>query len=272
MSGMKAVKNRKRTITTLATRAAMAAMTGILLLLSFVSCGRADYQYNNLISEEDRTEFSEIMASAGIPDLDARAILEYVNVYSNGDYSKEALVSGWQQTTRSYQKIYDYTKAINKFTRREFEDINCRQAAFMLYHSFFQAQEPENPVEQKESRELPEYLKEEAYKYEILFGRIQMDGTVESTVLNAWRGGGAAFGEGSAHLVSLWGVEDGTVFNHHAGLMFEEEEGVIFFEKTDPILPFQLSRFASIDEMKSYLLGREGVSRQNAVFIDDRPF
>ena len=65
---------------------------------------------------------------------------------------------------------------------------------------------------------------------------------------------------------------DGTVFNHHAGLMFEEEEGVIFFEKTDPILPFQLSRFASIDEMKSYLLGREGVSRQNAVFIDDRPF
>ena len=106
---MKAVKNRKRTITTLATRAAMSAMTGILLLLSFVSCGRADYQYNNLISEEDRTEFSEIMASAGIPDLDAGAILEYVGIYSNGDFSKEALVSGWQQTTRSYKKIYDYT-------------------------------------------------------------------------------------------------------------------------------------------------------------------
>lgn len=50
------------------------------------------------------------------------------------------------------------------------------------------------------------------------------------------------------------------------------EVGVIFFEKTDPILPFQLSRFASIDEIKSYLLGREGVSDQNAVFIDDRPF
>lgn len=155
-------------------RSVMAAMAGIFLLLSFVSCGRAGYQYNNLMSEEDRTEFSEIMASAGIPDLD--------------------------------------------------------------------------------------------------FGRIQMDGTVESTVLNAWQGGGAAFGEGSVHLVSLWGVEDGVVFNYHAGLMFEEEEGVIFFEKTDPILPFQLSRFASIDEMKSYLSGREGVSDQNAIFIDDRSF
>ena len=252
-------------------RAAITAVTGIFLLLSFVSCGKAGYQYNNLISEEDMSEFWEIMVSADIPDLDAKAVLEYVNIYSNGDFSKKTLVSGWQQTTKSYQKIYDYTNAINQYTKRKFEDINCRQAAFMLYHSFFQAQESEKRMEQKESRELPEYLEEESYKYEILFGRIEMDGTVENTVLNAWRSNGAVFGEGSVHLVSLWGVEDGLVINYHAGLMVEEEGGVIFFEKTDPILPFQLSRFPSIDEMKAYLLGREGVSDQNAVFIDDRP-
>lgn len=245
-------------------------MTGIFILLSFVSCGRAGYQYNNLISEEDMAEFSEIMVSAGIPGQDVEAVLEYVSIYSNGEFSKKSLVNGWHQTAKSYQKIYDYTNAINKYTEQEFDDINCRQAAFMLYHSFFQAQESESRNRRQESSELPDYLNEEAYKYDILFGRIQMEGTVESTVLNAWRSDGAVFGAGPVHLVSLWGVEDGVVFNYHAGLMLEEEEGVIFFEKTDPILPYQFSRFTSIDEMKAYLLGREGVSDQNAVFIDDR--
>lgn len=250
-------------------RAAIAGVAGIFLLLSFVSCGRAGYQYNNLISEEDMAEFSELMASAGIPDRDAEAVLEYVGIYSGGAFSKKALVNGWQQTTKSYQKIYDYTNAINQYTQQEFEDINCRQAAFMLYHSFFQAQETESSGERQEARELPEYLKEEAYKYDILFRRIQMEGTVEDTVLHAWQGNGAVFGGGSVHLVSLWGVEDESVFNYHAGIMFEEDEGVLFFEKTDPILPFQLSRFASVDEMKAYLLGREGISEQYAVLVDD---
>lgn len=185
-------------------RAVIAGMAGIFLLLSLASCGRAGYQYNNLISEEDMTEFSEIMASAGIPDQDAEAVLEYVSIYSGGAFSKKALVKGWQKTTKSYQEIYDYTDAINQYTQQEFEDINCRQAAFMLYHSFFQAQETEGPGERQEVRKL-----------------------------------------------------------------FEEDEGVLFFEKTDPILPFQLSRFASVDEMKEYLLGREGVSEQHAVFVDD---
>lgn len=250
-------------------RAVIAAMISIFLMLSFASCGRAGYQYNNLISEEDMTEFSEIMVSAGIPDRDAEAVLEYVRIYSDGEFSKKALVNGWQQTKKSYQKIYDYADAINKYTGQEFEDINCRQAAFLLYHSFFQAQEPESLNMQRESQELSEFLGEEIYKYDILFGRIPMEETVESTVLNAWRDGGAVFGDASVHLVSLWGVEDGEVFNYHAGVMLEEEEGIIFFEKTDPILPFQLSRFASVDEMKAYLLGREGVSGQNAVFVDD---
>lgn len=127
-------------------RAVIAAMTGVLLLLSFSSCGRAGYQYNNLISKEDMTEFSDMMVSAGIPERDGEAVLEYVGIYTEGDFAKESLVSGWQQTTKSYQKIYDYTNAINKYTRREFKDINCRQAAFMLYHSFFQAQESESLI------------------------------------------------------------------------------------------------------------------------------
>ena len=38
-------------------RAAIAGVAGIFLLLSFVSCGRAGYQYNNLISEEDMPEY-----------------------------------------------------------------------------------------------------------------------------------------------------------------------------------------------------------------------
>lgn len=251
-------------------RAVTAAATGIFLLLSLVSCGGTRYQYNNLITQEDMTEFSEVMVSAGIPDRDAETVLDYIRIYSGGEFSKKSLENGWQQTTKSYQKIYDYTNAINKYTNQEFEDINCRQAAFMLYHSFFQAQKSENLPEQKETQGLPEYLKEEAFQYDILFGSIQMESTVENTVLNAWRSNGAVFGAASVHLVSLWGVEDGDVFNYHAGLMFEEEEEVLFFEKTDPMLPFQLSRFTSIDEMKAYLLGRTGISDEHVVFIDDR--
>lgn len=37
-------------------------------------------------------------------------------------------------------------------------------------------------------------------------------------------------------------------------------------EKTDPILPFQLSRFASVDKMKAHLLSREGVDESTTIF------
>lgn len=42
-----------------------------------------------------------------------------------------------------------------------------------------------------------------------------------------------------------------------------------FFEKTDPILPFQLSRFASVDEVKAHLLSRSGVNELNIILLDD---
>lgn len=66
------------------------------------------------------------------------------------------------------------------------------------------------------------------------------------------------FGSTQIHLVSVWGSEDGEVLNYHAGIIIEEENGVAFFKKTDPILPFQLSRFASVDEVKAHLLSRGG--------------
>lgn len=241
----------------------------ISILLLLTSCGRTSYQYNNLTSGEDIKEFIDIMVSAEVPDKDIEAVLEYIETYSDSEYSENAIINGWQQTTKDYQELYDYTDAINAYTSKEFEDINCRQAAFIIYHSFFCASEPENQNLQRESLELPEFLNEELYNYEILFSRIPMGETVADTVLNFWRDNGAVFEKASVHLVSIWGNSDGEVLNYHAGIMIEEEAGIVFFEKTDPIMPFQLSRFASLDELKAHLLSRDGIDGTPTIFLDD---
>lgn len=209
----------------------------ISILLLLTSCGRTSYRYNNLTSGEDMEEFIDIMVSAEVPDRDIEAVLAYIEPYSNSEYSKNAIINGWQKTTKAYQELYDYTDAINAYTSKEFEDINCRQTAFIIYHSFFCASEPENLSLQSESLELPEFLSEELYNYEILFSPIPMGETVADTILNFWRDNGV----------------------------------VVFFEKTDPIMPFQLSRFASVDELKAHLLSRDGIDETTTIFLDDTP-
>lgn len=244
-------------------------MTAVSISLLLASCGKTSYRYNNLTSDEDMQEFFEIMVSAKVPNSDVEAILEYIENYRNGEYSKKLPNNGWRQTTKNYQDLYDYTDAINDYTMQDFEDVNCRQAAFIIYHSFFQASETEKLNLQQESQELPEYLKEEFYKYEILFSRIPMGETVADTVLNFWQNSGVVFEDASVHLISMWGAEDGEVINYHTGIMLTAEDGVLFFEKNDPLLPFQLSRFASVDEIKAHLLSRTGVKESTTIFLDD---
>lgn len=112
-------------------------MTAVSISLLLASCGKTSYRYNNLTSDEDMQEFFEIMVSAKVPNRDVEAILEYIEIYRNGEYSKKLPNNGWQQTTKNYQDLYDYTDAINDYTMQGFEDVNCRQAAFIIYHSFF---------------------------------------------------------------------------------------------------------------------------------------
>ncbi len=108
----------------------------------------------------------------------------------------------------------------------------------------------------------------DSLKYEVLFGTITSDEAISDAVQARLKSVDASFSD-SVQLVSLRGNNGNQIMHLHCGLLFQHSELIYFFEKTDPMLPFQLSLFPSTDMLKEYLLNRTDSFDNLVVFIND---
>jgi hypothetical protein len=233
------------------------------------SCSSPQYQYNTLTTDNSINNLSEILVTANVPEEDVETIINYIELYCTGIYANDSLNSGWQ-TTNVLKELYDYTAAINSYAEQEFDDLNCRQAAFILYHSFFSSAETNEPEILDECRQLPQNMRSEQSNYTVLFGSLPLIDTVERTVLNYWEENDAVFAREQIQLVSLWGAKEEIIHNLHAGILINKDDKIYFFEKTDPMTPYQLSIFETTDDLRNYLLNRTDEFSDMTVLIDDR--
>lgn len=241
-------------------------MLSLLLLLP--GCQKQTYSYNNLIGQRSTNEFKDIALNHNIPEGDVSVIAAYLQIYSGGQYASH-LSNQWQVASTK-ESLYDYTSAITDYKSNQFEDINCRQAAYLLYHSLFSAEGDEELSRNIEELSAIGLETEADYiKYEVLFGSITSSGTLADAILARWKSVDAHFSD-DVQLVSLWGTDGGQIMMHlHSGLLFSHEKILYFFEKTDPLLPYQASKFTSIDMLKSHLLNRTASIDDMTVFIND---
>gem|GEM_PF-3021654 len=227
------------------------------------------YQYTNLVTTDSIDEFKTILQDTGVPQEDIEAVLEYIQIYHNEATTAGYLSQGW--SSASIEKdLYDYSSVINAYTLNPFKDINCRQAAYLIYHSFFETKEKvELPQQNTELSALNLNINENSSKYETLFGSIASDKPLHEVLTEHWNATGSTFHD-TIQLVSLWGRKDGHIIHMHCGILIQINDQNFFFEKTDPLLPYQFSRFTSTDTLNEYLLKRSDEYDDMTVSMNDR--
>lgn len=243
----------------------------LAIFLSACSYKNQSYSYNNLTSEQSMNEFYEILSSHAVPSEDMDSLIHFVRAYSKESYAEKKLQGDWKNATIT-KSLYDYTEAINFYGTSPFEDLNCRQASFLIFHSFlnmpdFSAKE----IETEEAAPIPSLKKDQSYYacYEVLFGSFDSEQSVADAVKSYWKSQNIEFEGNDIHLVSLWGKKNTEITNLHCGVLLENESNTYFFEKVDPIMPYQISIFDSTEDMKTYLLNRTEEFEDMAVFVDD---
>lgn len=210
-----------------------------------------NYSYNNLTSEQSINEFCEILSSHAVPSEDIDSLINFIRAYSKERYAGK-LQGNWKDA-KITEYLYDYTEAIDSYDKSPFEDMNCREAAFLIFHSFLST--PDFSVRDIDMEEV--------------FDTIESEQSVADAVKHYWKSQNIEFEGGDIHLVSLWAKKNGEITNLHCGVLLENESNTYFFEKVDPIMPYQLSSFDSTGDMKAYLLNRTKEYENMTVFVDD---
>lgn len=207
-----------------------------LLLAAFlIGCGSKEYSYTNLVDETEWADFQPVE--------------DYLSAYAASPYGQIHLDKGWQ-TARIGQDLYDYTKVLTVNVDLP-KDLNCRQACFLMIRDRLgldkgtsgEGDWPETENLREEIQALP-LSEEEAILYQLLFSDLVEE---ESPADRYGRYGLNFPGEGK--LLAAW--EEGHC--RHAGLVYQEGEEIwLLFEKIDPLLPFQLSKFESQEDLLAY--------------------
>lgn len=218
----------------------------VIALLSATACGRPSYTYNNLLEADEQKPY---------PQLE-----KYLHAYSDCAYASEKLKAGWQ-TGHIGKENYDYTSALTLNGEMK-TDINCRICAFLLLKDAIQCgSDLSNNFQLKDS--LPaEFTEHDKQLYRVLFGRQQKP----SSFPERWDDFALSLPE-NVFLLTAWQNEQ----NLHAGVLYKEEDSIRFFEKVDPVMPFQLSKFNTFTELQEYLLkGRFKGMPDVKLFLNDK--
>lgn len=241
------------------------------IFLSACSYKGKNYSYNNLTSEQCINEFYEVLSSHAVPSEDIDSLINFVRAYSKESYAEKNLQGNWKTATIT-EHLYDYAEAIDSYEKSPFEDLSCREAAFLMFNSFLNTPDfSMRDIKMKEASPISSLKKDQSYYacYEVLFGTFDSEQSVADAVKSYWESQNIEFEGNDIHLVSLWGKKNGKITNLHCGVLLENENNTYFFEKIDPIMPYQISIFDSTEDMKTYLLNRTEEFENMTVFIDD---
>jgi len=262
------------------TRKLILCVLTLVMMLTACSIKEHKYNYNNLMNEQDVNELHDLFALNSVPAEDINILFDFIRVYNNAGYAQEYLQGSWK-SANAQENIYDYPTAIDTYMENPFDDLSCREAAFIAYNSFLKMADDYESEILKENSSLFDGLailnlvKDTAFytHYEALFSSFTSEAPISDAVADNWRTMGIEFNGDNIHLVSLWGQKDGKIINMHCGLFLQNGDKNYFFEKTDPFMPYQMSIFSSMEDMKVYLLNRENedIYKDKTVFVDYNP-
>lgn len=249
----------------------------------------AHFVYSNLLDSGSQDEVYMRLENAGITRETISILDELVEQYnkrmtvfdeSDLDYwegehdffdYQEGFVESDTETI-AYGDYYNYMKKWYK--TGEDDDILCRTLAYLLMGNEIDINQclPENDwaCENEESylysdKEVLEqehpftFSPEQQMEYFTLFDPADIVGAVSEgamfqAIQNQWDSYGVQFSDDPLSMVSIWCEDNGVIHNSHVGVLITDEEGLLFLEKTNPLFPYQATKFESKEQVKQYMI------------------
>lgn len=250
--------------------------------------------YSNLADEASQKEVAEILTSHGISKGQADSLMAWVKDF-NGRVSAGKLAEGFQRMEETgvsydglvvdYKKIEEPEKKDKTIPEKELDrtiddllmpeeiapEANCRLTSYLLMQPWIKTngkQLEDDTILMFDIEAIDGYAPfrlEEAERSNFisLFNWVPVKGTSTleehiAKIREAWKDREIQIlGEGVS-LISVYvhNPFDEVRFVGHTGVLVETEDGLLFVEKYGPALPFQVTKFQSREQLKTYLLAR----------------
>ncbi len=249
------------------------------------------FVYSNLLGEASQAEMQAALQQAGVQQATIENALALVRDYnahmtvlkeSDTEFMQQsdlfAFKEGFVPSQTPFVDYGDYYFQMKKwYNGREYADIFCRTFAYGLLRDFIHIAHPLESsawgIAPEESafgdyeaittHPLVAFTEQMQAQYFTLFHPVAVaentqDDYLATCIADAWQQQGTTFDAGGASLVTIWSLveADGRkdLYNSHAGVLLETADSLLFIEKTNPLAPYQISRFQTKVQLKQYML------------------
>lgn len=245
----------------------------ICFLLIVTGCqNQGRNTYSNLSDSKTQDEVAHIFSEHGIEEKQVDQVFGWIRAY-NELVQKGSLQSGFTSLPNSG---VDYSSIIlddSKSSYSYIEWLNCRLSAFYLLKGHLQSARLDiDPTswlmfDLEAINELPEYQLSSVQLKDFInvFAPVPVKehSSLEdhkAAIQNAWKERNIQIDLEKVSLVSVYihvPQKPSVRFVGHTGVLIEEENELLFFEKYSNLDPFQVSRFPDRNALKKYLLSRK---------------
>ena len=232
------------------------------------------FTYSNLMDNESKATAQSLLSEANIPQENIDLFFTLVDEFNSVPY-KGIVEQGWK---KAYIPFFSYNND-NGFAHLEAQEqenmINCRSAAFILLKDHIIFHETDvTPDRNLDNNNRFQFSEEEKLHYDLLFANIENSNTDSSEVLaqkviEYWDMAGVEFPESHIQFITAYADTESGIQNFHTSIAVYDDDCIWMLEKADPIHPYQLSRFATQEQMIDYMKKRVSEVEYAAIFSND---
>lgn len=233
-----------------------------------------EISFSNIIEKKEVDLLSTLFKESNISQKNGDKILSSINDY-NDTIGVDLLNKNGIIDLSSAIPQYDDVKIDKMWLKKNdmFIGYNCRITAFQLMKDFITVEDISKSNESSIFMDLDAlnyskdnyFSKDEMNKFKAIYSTIE---TTSSKDFNEqfkiqkdyWDSIGVKFNENnkmsliSVYLHNHFSENENELIIGHTGILFNTEDGYIFFEKLSFQLPYQMIRFNSKKELKQYLM------------------
>lgn len=238
---------------------------------------KMQWMYSNLIDSKTQAEVKEKMIAAGISKETADIFIEWVNEFNSGVEEAAAFKEGFTLSNGpqvNYDDVYlRLDENVDEYSTRM--DTNCRLTAGLLIKDLVEVgqydEEADNylmfDIESIKDDSKYEMLKQSYQKFITLFNPVVVQEGSDLTshiaqIQEEWQKRNITFKEDTGvSLVTLFLHDpyENKRFVGHTGVLIEDADGLMLIEKYASVLPYQVTKFNSEQEVADYLLSRTDI-------------
>ncbi len=236
-----------------------------------------EIQYSNLFDKTTQDMLKTALLKTGIAEARVAITLENIEDYNQTIEGIDLVESGFkasEQLIPQYDSVAIDEKWLKKYEL--FIGRNCRITAFDLMADNITIGKPDVTdnkmlfMDETALADCPNktYSETELSQFRTLFGDVPAEMTKDITVhLKAvkdyWQAKGVTFNSkasqtGGASLITVWFHSDldNNLFVGHTGVLFYDNDDLLFLEKISFQEPYQLLKFSSRQQLNDYLMNR----------------